>query len=130
VHKGNIMKFTEGAFRDWGYEVAGGVPRARRDRGRRLWDKHGGKVPEGKVMINDRIADAMFQQLLLRPDEYDVLATMNLNGDYLSDAARRRWAGSAWPPAPTSAIRVRGLRGHARHRAEVRRTRTWSTPVQ
>ncbi len=86
VHKGNIMKFTEGAFRLWGYEVA------TEDFGNRvvtesdLWDQYKGNLPDGRVVIKDRIADAMFQQILLRPAEYDVLATPNLNGDYLSDA--------------------------------------------
>jgi len=86
VHKGNIMKFTEGAFRLWGYEVAA------EDFGNRvvtesdLWDQYKGSLPDGRVVIKDRIADAMFQQILLRPAEYDVLATPNLNGDYLSDA--------------------------------------------
>ena len=86
VHKGNIMKFTEGAFRNWGYEVA------REEFGdytiteEELYSKHGGKQPEGKIVIKDRIADIIFQLMLLRPEEFDVLATMNLNGDYLSDA--------------------------------------------
>ncbi|MBN1964687.1 MAG: isocitrate dehydrogenase (NADP(+)) [Anaerolineae bacterium] len=87
VHKGNIQKFTEGAFRKWGYEVAadefGDVTITEED----LWDHHGGKLPEGKILIKDRIADIIFQHLLLRPSEFEVLATMNLNGDYLSDAA-------------------------------------------
>ena len=86
VHKGNIMKFTEGAFKEWGYELAreefGDVTISEQE----VWDNHDGKVPEGKLLIKDRIADAMFQQILLRPDEYDVIATSNLNGDYLSDA--------------------------------------------
>ncbi len=86
VHKGNIMKFTEGAFRNWGYEVA------REEFGERviteedLWEKHNGEIPRDKIVIKDRIADAMFQQILLRPAEYDVLAMPNLNGDYMSDA--------------------------------------------
>ena len=86
VHKGNIMKFTEGAFRSWGYEVA------REEFGEwiiteeDLWEKHDGKIPPDKIVIKDRIADAMFQQILLRPAEYDVLAMPNLNGDYMSDA--------------------------------------------
>lgn len=86
VHKGNIMKFTEGAFRSWGYEVA------REEFGEwiiteeDLWEKHDGKIPTDKIVIKDRIADAMFQQILLRPAEYDVLAMPNLNGDYMSDA--------------------------------------------
>ncbi|MEA1997344.1 MAG: isocitrate dehydrogenase (NADP(+)) [Gemmatimonadota bacterium] len=86
VHKGNIMKYTEGAFRDWGYEVAReefadtSIPESE------LWEKYDGKAPEGKVVINDRIADAMLQQILTRPREYSVLALPNLNGDYMSDA--------------------------------------------
>ncbi|HDN25978.1 MAG TPA: isocitrate dehydrogenase (NADP(+)) [Thioploca sp.] len=86
VHKGNIMKYTEGAFRNWGYEVA------REDFGDstitedELYSKYDGKQPEGKVVIKDRIADIMFQLMLLRPSEFDVIATTNLNGDYLSDA--------------------------------------------
>jgi isocitrate dehydrogenase len=82
VHKGNIMKFTEGAFRDWGYELAkrefpGSVV---------SWDECGGNAPEGKVLIKDVIADAFLQQIMTRPSEYDVIATLNLNGDYISDA--------------------------------------------
>jgi len=86
VHKGNIMKYTEGAFRDWGYEVA------REEFGewtiteKELGDKYSNKVPAGKVVIKDRIADAMLQQILTRPREYSVLALPNLNGDYMSDA--------------------------------------------
>jgi len=86
VHKGNIMKFTEGAFRNWGYEVAreefGNVTITEEQ----LYSEYKGKQPEGKIVIKDRIADIMFQMMLLRPEEFDVLATMNLNGDYLSDA--------------------------------------------
>ena len=87
VHKGNIMKFTEGAFRNWGYELAAAEFPEQTISEDELWEKHDGKLPDGKILINDRIADAMFQQLLLRPDEYEVLVTPNLNGDYLSDAA-------------------------------------------
>ncbi len=91
VHKGNIMKFTEGAFRDWGYEVA-------RDQfGERTVTESEAAVA-GKVVIKDRIADAMFQQLLLRPAEYSVLATPNLNGDYLSDAAAAQVGGLGMAP--------------------------------
>lgn len=82
VHKGNIMKFTEGGFKDWGYDLA------RREFGDKVavaadcdW-----KAPEGKILIKDCICDAFLQQILTRPDEYDVIATMNLNGDYVSDA--------------------------------------------
>jgi isocitrate dehydrogenase len=98
VHKGNIMKFTEGAFRDWGYEVATSEFRDRIVTDDELWDKHDGKMPSGKILVKDRIADAMFQQLLLRPDEYDVVATTNLNGDYLSDAAAAQVGGLGLAP--------------------------------
>ncbi len=98
VHKGNIMKFTEGAFRNWGYELAkeefGDVTITEEA----LWKQYDGKAPEGKVIIKDRIADAMFQQILLRPAEYDVLATPNLNGDYLSDALAATVGGLGMAP--------------------------------
>ena len=98
VHKGNIMKYTEGAFREWGYELA----RTEFPNDTLSWqevqEKHDGKAPEGKVVIKDVIADNMFQQLLLRPDEYDVLATTNLNGDYLSDAAAAQVGGLGVAP--------------------------------
>jgi isocitrate dehydrogenase len=82
VHKGNIMKFTSGAFRDWGYELA------KREFPKETisWDECGGNVPAGKILIKDCIADAFLQQILTRPAEYDVIATLNLNGDYISDA--------------------------------------------
>ncbi|MSP19727.1 MAG: isocitrate dehydrogenase (NADP(+)) [Bdellovibrionales bacterium] len=86
VHKGNIMKFTEGAFKDWGYAVAKEEFGNQTITEAEVWEHHDGKLPAGKVMIKDRIADSMFQQILLRPEEYSVLATTNLNGDYLSDA--------------------------------------------
>jgi isocitrate dehydrogenase len=86
VHKGNIQKFTEGAFQKWGYEVA----REEFPEQTISWDEveknHDGKVPAGKILIQDTIADIMFQKMLLRPSEHDVIATPNLNGDYLSDA--------------------------------------------
>ena len=86
VHKGNIQKFTEGAFQRWGYELA----KEEFPEETISWDEvaenHGGKVPEGKILIQDTIADIMFQKMLLRPREHDVIATTNLNGDYLSDA--------------------------------------------
>jgi isocitrate dehydrogenase len=92
VHKGNIMKFTEGAFRDWGYQLAkeefGGV------------DLDGGpwlKLPNG-VVIKDVIADAFLQQILTRPAEYEVIATMNLNGDYISDALAAQVGGIGIAP--------------------------------
>ncbi len=87
MHKGNIMKYTEGAFREWGYEVAtqefGDVTVTEAE----VWEKYNGEVPAGKILIKDRIADNMFQQILTRTAEYDVIATLNLNGDYISDAA-------------------------------------------
>ncbi len=98
VHKGNIMKYTEGAFREWGYEVA------RTEFGKEtielseVNEKYGGNAPEGRLVIKDVIADNMFQQILLRPDEYDILATPNLNGDYLSDAAAAQVGGLGVAP--------------------------------
>ena len=85
-HKGNIMKFTEGAFKDWGYELAKAEFRDKVVTEDEVYKDHGGKAPAGKILIKDRIADSMFQQIQLRPDEYSVIATPNLNGDYLSDA--------------------------------------------
>jgi isocitrate dehydrogenase len=93
VHKGNIMKFTEGAFRDWGYKLATTEFRNQVVTEDELWSKHDGKVPAGKIVVKDRIADSMFQQILTRPDEYSVLATPNLNGDYLSDACAAQAGG-------------------------------------
>lgn len=87
VHKGNIMKFTEGAFRDWGYEVAREEFADFCITEDELYSKYNGKKPEGKIVVKDRIADNMFQQIITRSDEYDVIALPNLNGDYLSDAA-------------------------------------------
>ncbi len=106
VHKGNIMKFTEGAFRKWGFEVAAeefGDVTITEDE---LWDKHDGKRPEGKIVIKDRIADIMFQLLQLRPGEFDVLATMNLNGDYLSDSAAASVGGIGIAPGANMADNV------------------------
>jgi len=93
VHKGNIMKFTEGAFRDWGYKLAVTEFRSKVVTEDEVWDKYKGKAPKGKIVIKDRIADSMFQQILTRSDEYDVLATPNLNGDYLSDACAAQVGG-------------------------------------
>jgi isocitrate dehydrogenase len=98
VHKGNIMKFTEGAFRDWGYELAREEYGDRTISEAEVWEKHDGHVPEGRLLVKDRIADSMFQQMLLRPDEYDVVATPNLNGDYLSDAAAAQVGGLGMAP--------------------------------
>jgi isocitrate dehydrogenase len=98
VHKGNIMKFTEGAFRDWGYELAREEYPDKLVSEADLWDKFDGKMPEGKILIKDRIADQTFQQLLLRPDEYSVLALPNLNGDYISDACAAQVGGLGLAP--------------------------------
>ena len=95
VHKGNIMKFTEGAFRDWGYEAAEELFPGKTVPESRLWD--GGEA-DGRLIVKDRIADAMFQQVLLRPDEYSVVATPNLNGDYLSDACAAQVGGLGMAP--------------------------------
>jgi len=98
VHKGNIQKFTEGAFRDWGYELARDeFPQQTISEGE-VYAKHGGTAPEGRIVVKDRIADAMFQQALLRPDEYSVLAMPNLNGDYLSDACAAQVGGLGMAP--------------------------------
>ncbi|MBE2271246.1 MAG: isocitrate dehydrogenase (NADP(+)) [Anaerolinea sp.] len=98
VHKGNIQKFTEGAFMKWGYELA----RDEFPNETITWDEvekqHGGKVPAGKILIQDSIADIIFQKLLLRPSEFDVLATPNLNGDYLSDAVAAEVGGVGIAP--------------------------------
>ncbi len=85
-HKGNIMKFTEGAFKDWGYELAKEEFRDHIITEDEVYAQHGGKTPAGKILVKDRIADSMFQQIQLRPEDYSVIATPNLNGDYLSDA--------------------------------------------
>ncbi len=95
VHKGNIMKFTEGAFRDWGYELA---KEEFADRIVLEEDAGGKSAIPGKVIVKDRIADSMFQQVLLRPDEYSVLATPNLNGDYISDACAAQVGGLGLAP--------------------------------
>jgi len=98
VHKGNIMKFTEGAFRDWGYEVAKEEFREQIVTEQEVTEQFGGKVPQGKLLIKDRIADSMFQQVLTRPSEYDVIALPNLNGDYLSDACAAQVGGLGMAP--------------------------------
>ena len=98
VHKGNIMKFTEAAFRDWGYEVARERFGDRTVTEEAVHESHAGRVPAGRLVIKDRIADSMFQQILLRPREYSVLATPNLNGDYLSDAIAAQVGGLGMAP--------------------------------
>src|SRR5207245_7479670 len=98
VHKGNIMKYTEGAFRDWGYELAREEFASRTVTEEEVTTKYDFKVPEGKLLIKDRIADSMLQQILTRPDEYDVIATPNLNVDYLSAACAAQVAGLGIAP--------------------------------
>ncbi len=98
MHKGNIMKFTEGAFRNWGYEAAKESFGSETVTEEEVYGKHDGKVPEGKTVIKDRIADMLFQQVLLRPDEFGVIATPNLNGDYISDALAAQVGGLGMAP--------------------------------
>ncbi len=98
VHKGNIMKFTEGAFRDWGYEIAREEFRDRILLESELGDRKIKNPPKGKIFLKDRIADAMFQQILLRPEDYEVLAMPNLNGDYMSDALAAQVGGLGMAP--------------------------------
>ncbi|MGD8722664.1 MAG: NADP-dependent isocitrate dehydrogenase, partial [Desulfobacterales bacterium] len=98
MHKGNIMKFTEGAFAQWGYEVAAERFSDQTITETQLWEDHQGKQPQGKVVIKDRIADMLFQQVLLRPNEFGVIATPNLNGDYLSDALAAQVGGLGMAP--------------------------------
>ena len=98
MHKGNIMKFTEGAFCQWGYEVAKERFDEKTITENELFDKYNGKLPKGKVVIKDRIADMMFQQVLLRPEDYEVIATPNLNGDYISDAIAAQVGGLGMAP--------------------------------
>jgi isocitrate dehydrogenase len=105
VHKGNIMKFTEGAFRDWGYELT-----KREFKGKAIgWDDCGGNPPPGQILVKDNIADITFQQTLTRPDEFDVIATMNLNGDYLSDALAAQVGGIGIAPGAN----INYVTGHA-----------------
>ena len=104
VHKGNIMKFTEGAFRDWGYDLV-----KREYKGRAIgWDDCGGKPPKGQLLVKDSIADITLQQVLTRPDDFDVIATMNLNGDYLSDALAAQVGGIGIAPGAN----INYLTGH------------------
>lgn len=98
VHKGNIMKFTEGAFKEWGFEVAKAEFREQIITEAEVVERFGGSTPKDKVLINDKIADSMFQQVLLRPAEYSVLAMPNLNGDYMSDALAAQIGGLGIAP--------------------------------
>jgi isocitrate dehydrogenase len=105
VHKGNIQKFTEGAFRDWGYELT-----RREFKGKAIgWDDCNGKPPAGQILVKDNIADITFQQALTRPDEFDVIATTNLNGDYLSDALAAQVGGIGIAPGAN----INYVSGHA-----------------
>ena len=105
VHKGNIMKYTEGAFRDWGYALC-----KREYAGRGVgWDDCAGKPPAGQILLKDSIADITLQQVLTRPDEFDVIATLNLNGDYLSDALAAQVGGIGIAPGGN----INYLTGHA-----------------
>jgi isocitrate dehydrogenase len=106
VHKGNIMKFTEGAFRDWGYELVKEEFKDVAITEDELWKDYDGKIPEGRILINDRIADSMFQQVLLRPSEYDVLAVPNLIGDFISDALAAQVGGLGIAPGANIGIPV------------------------
>ncbi len=98
MHKGNIMKFTEGAFCSWGYKAASETFPDTTITEEELYSKFDGKQPEGKVVIKDRIADMLFQQVLLRPEEFGVIATPNLNGDYISDALAAQVGGLGMAP--------------------------------
>ena len=98
VHKGNIMKYTEGLFKNVIYQLAEEEYRDKVITEKEVKEKYNGEVPEGKIVLKNRIADAMFQQLLLRPSEYDVIVTPNLNGDYLSDACAAQVGGLGMAP--------------------------------
>jgi isocitrate dehydrogenase len=98
VHKGNIMKYTEGAFKDWGYQLVKEDYPDNFVTEEELWSTYGGKIPSGKKIVKDRIADNMLQQILTRTNEYDVIATPNLNGDYLSDACAAQVGGLGMAP--------------------------------
>ncbi|UCF64939.1 MAG: isocitrate dehydrogenase (NADP(+)) [bacterium] len=98
VHKGNIMKYTEGAFKEWGYELANDQYAGQFITENELWERYRGNAPQDKKVIKDRIADNMLQQILTRTDEYDVIATPNLNGDYLSDACAAQVGGLGMAP--------------------------------
>lgn len=106
VHKGNIQKFTEGAFRKWGYELAAEEFGEQTITEADLWDHHDGQCPQGKIVIKDRIADIMFQLMQLRPTEFSVIATTNLNGDYLSDAMAAQVGGMGIAPGANMADHI------------------------
>ena len=98
MHKGNIMKFTEGGFREWGYEVAKEQFPDQVITEQQLWDEFKGEVPAGKVLLKDRIADMIFAEVLIRPEDFEVIASPNLNGDYISDALAAQVGGLGIAP--------------------------------
>jgi len=104
VHKGNIMKYTEGAFRDWGYQLIRDEFKDVAVTEDELNKTYGGTLPQGKILVNDRIADSMFQQVLLRPSEYSVLAVPNLIGDFISDALAAQVGGLGMAPGANIGI--------------------------
>ena len=118
VHKGNIQKYTEGMFMKWGYALA------KREFSDKLvsWDDCGGKPPAGKILVKDAITDAFLQQILTRPDEFDVIPCCNLTGDLISDALAAQVGGIGIAPGRQHQLRhrARAVRGHPRHRAQVR----------
>jgi len=127
VHKGNIMKYTEGRFRDWGYALA------QREFGAQLldggpWCSIANPKTGGQIVVKDMIADAFLQQILLRPAEYSVIATLNLNGDYISDALAAQVGGIGIAPGRTCPTRWRCSRPRT-ERCRNTRARTTSTPV-
>ena len=118
VHKGNIQKYTEGMFMKWGYALA------KREFSDKLvgWDDCGGKPPAGKILVKDAITDAFLQQILTRPDEFDVIPCCNLTGDLISDALAAQVGGIGIAPGANINYDTghAAVRGHPRHRAEVR----------
>lgn len=106
VHKGNIMKFTEGSFKEWGYETAQKYFSDLIVTEDDLYKNLNGVLPDGKILIKDRIADSMFQQVLLRPSEYEIVATPNLNGDYLSDACAAQVGGLGIAPGANMSYHI------------------------
>ena len=119
VHKGNIQKFTEGAFREWGYQVAA----EHYPEHTVTWDDVEGEIPPGKVLIKDAIADIFLQQVLTRPAEFDVVATMNLNGDYISDALAAQVGGIGIAPGANINYRTAAMPSSRRPTARPPSTR-------
>ena len=115
VHKGNIMKFTEGAFRSWGYELA-----AQKFSDFTMTEAEAADGKDKPLVIKDRIADAMFQEVLLRPEQYSVIATTNLNGDYISDALAAQVGGLGIAPGVNMGVQAGHFRGHSWNRPHYR----------